>query len=215
MIVVEDPAALYKRLQAQWAKTEADGDELRDRIELREGLQPCARSWKTIRDAKLGDAFGDGCTFIEQRFIDDPVIPHAKKVFELVEMMKKNTVVDGADLDGVFEVATFLKPGATKEQIAALEKRLSTTFQESEEAVLLGNRLLGDYKDFLRASNRIGEVRPVIERFEKAFADANDTKRRVYERAVLDIYGVIEHLRALQWLVIEFQHSVSEGNRVL
>lgn len=85
------------------------------------------------------------------------MIPHAKKVFELVEMMKKNTVVDGADLDGVFEVATFLKPGATKEQIAALEKRLSTTFQESEEAVLLGNRLLGDYKDFLRASNRIGE----------------------------------------------------------
>ena len=53
-------------------------------------------------------------------------------------------------------------------------------------------------------------VRPVIESFEKAYATASEVNKRVYERAALDIYEGIEHLRALQWLVIEIRRPVSE-----
>jgi hypothetical protein len=53
-------------------------------------------------------------------------------------------------------------------------------------------------------------VGPVIDSFEKAYAEASDTNKKVYERAALDTYGGIEGLRALEWLCIEFQHSAYE-----
>ena len=173
-ILVEDLTALYQHLQTQWADTGADGDELIDCLELHKGLERCSGSWKIPRDAKLGDALGvqesdldeyvrEGCALIKQRSIGGPVRTHAtKSICELVQMMNQNMVVGSAGLDGVPKVATFRKPGATEGQIAALEEHLSTTFidddeWESEQAVPPGKHLPDHYKDFLRASNGIGE----------------------------------------------------------
>lgn len=50
-ILVEDLTAFYQHLQTQWADTGADGDELRDFLELHKGLERCSRSWKILRDA--------------------------------------------------------------------------------------------------------------------------------------------------------------------
>ncbi|KAI4612450.1 hypothetical protein J4E80_007183 [Alternaria sp. BMP 0032] len=53
-------------------------------------------------------------------------------------------------------------------------------------------------------------VKPIVEKFEKVYAEANGGNKRVYERAALDLYGGIDQLRALEWLCIEFQHSAYE-----
>ena len=53
-------------------------------------------------------------------------------------------------------------------------------------------------------------VKPIVEKFEKVYAEANEGNKRVYGRAALDLYGGIDQLRALEWLCIEFQHSAYE-----
>jgi len=53
-------------------------------------------------------------------------------------------------------------------------------------------------------------VRPMIVRFEKAYAKASPWNKKVYERAAIDLYGGLEKLKSLEWLCLEYQDSVYE-----
>ncbi len=49
-------------------------------------------------------------------------------------------------------------------------------------------------------------VRPVLQAFEKAYAVASEKNKRLYERAATDLYGGLDAVRALEWLVVVFYH---------
>ncbi|KAF1846545.1 uncharacterized protein K460DRAFT_386735 [Cucurbitaria berberidis CBS 394.84] len=49
-------------------------------------------------------------------------------------------------------------------------------------------------------------VKPVLEAFEKTYADASEVNKRYYERAALDLYGGLEALRQVEWLCVVWYH---------
>jgi len=298
-LVEEDMKELYLHLQEEWNDPDADGDELRDWLENRQGLEHCPEIWKMLRSANLGTALGvreadidafvkEGCALIKQRSTQGPARAYADKTMaELVRMMNENFLAEREN-EGKDDVPTLFKAGASEAQITALEERLARSPAEDDPSnprvMLPGKQLPDDYKDFLRASNGIqfafneedvffaaedvepegawmhnldytlfpsvtdytygsdedevleeiplgeytcftigtgdGEgnvtlippesVRPVVEKFEKVYADASERNKRVCERAALDLYGGLDQLRKLEWLCIEFQHSAYE-----
>ncbi|KAG9190538.1 hypothetical protein G6011_08626 [Alternaria panax] len=285
---------LYQYLLDNWNNPDMSGDETREWLEHRQGLQHYDGMWETLREVDLGEVFGvrmsdveayveEGCALFIQRSTKGPMRPYRSQTMaELVQMIDKNICAERAE-DDEDEIHTVLNSSASEGQIAALEERLSSSRAEDNpddpRVALPNEKLPGDYKDFLRASNGIDEdlffraedvtadgrwmvdlnytlfptegneyltygaerdfdeielgdytcitigtgdhegnvtlipptsVRPVIGRFEKAYAEASEANKKVYERAALDIYGGIEELRKLEWLCIEFQHSAYE-----
>ncbi|KAF2829136.1 hypothetical protein CC86DRAFT_318193 [Ophiobolus disseminans] len=302
-LVEDDIKGLYQHLQEEWNDPFVDGEEQRTWLAYRQGFEHCPSIFQMLREAKLGESLGvceievdafvkEGCALIKKRSIKGPARPYASKTMaELVQLISDNILANCALAeDDADAPSTLLKPGATEDQITALENRLSTSRAEDDpedtRVMLPGKQLPDDYKDFLRTSNGIvcldvgeeggysfsptdevttegawmhdmeytlfpscdpnftygedkdfdniplgeyacftigtgdGEgnvtlippesVTPIIERFEKAYAEANDQNRKVYERAALDLYGGVEQLRKLEWLCIEFQHSAYE-----
>ncbi|OAL54535.1 hypothetical protein IQ07DRAFT_596036 [Pyrenochaeta sp. DS3sAY3a] len=53
-------------------------------------------------------------------------------------------------------------------------------------------------------------VKPVVAKFEEAYARANEHDKRMYERAAMDMYGGIDKLRELEWLCLQFYHWAPE-----
>lgn len=53
-------------------------------------------------------------------------------------------------------------------------------------------------------------VKPVVAKFEDAYARANEHDKRMYERAAMDMYGGIDKLRKLEWLCLQFYHWAPE-----
>jgi len=288
-LVEDSMKGLYQYLLDDWDDPDVSGDETREWLHKRQGLEHCPDIWKLLASAKLGDVFGvrasdvdeyvnEGCALFKQRSTKGPVRPYlSKTIAKLVHMIDKNILTQRED-DGQDAVPTVLHDGASEAQIAALEERLSSPDEDSFVA-LPGGKLPDDYKDFLRASNGIDEdlffnaedvdtsgswmhdmsytlfpdeadghllhgsdrdfdeielgdyacftigtgdgegnvtlippasVRPIVERFEKVYAQASEANKRVYERAALDLYGGIDQVRNFEWLCIEFQHSAYE-----
>ncbi|KAF2738941.1 hypothetical protein EJ04DRAFT_583341 [Polyplosphaeria fusca] len=46
-------------------------------------------------------------------------------------------------------------------------------------------------------------TKATLERFEEEYAKASERQKRMYERAAMDLYGGLERLRKMEWLVVE------------
>lgn len=290
-LIENDMKELYQYLLDSWDDPDISGDEAREWIQRRQGLEHCPGIWDILASAKLGDVFDlriadvdsyvrEGCALFKQRSTEGPARPYlSKSIAELVQMIDNNISTRRKD-DGEDDVAPVLKPGASEAQIAALEARLSLPLADDDcndyGVALLNGKLPDDYQEFLRASNGIGKdiffgaddvdqtgcwmldnghtlfpfeykdyhqddeeeyldhitlgvypefvigtgeiygtvrfipptwTRSIVERVEKAYTEANESKKKLYERAALDMYGGIEQLRAMEWLCVEYRPS--------
>ncbi|KAH6875221.1 hypothetical protein BKA58DRAFT_117671 [Alternaria rosae] len=166
-LVENNMKELYQYLLEGWHDPDISGDETREWLHKRQGLEHCPGIWNVLVSAKLGEVLGvrasdvdeyvdEGCALFEERSTKGPVRTYlSKTIAELVNMMDKNILTQRED-DGQDAVPTVLNDGASEAQIAALEERLSSPDEDSFVA-LPGEKLPDDYKDFLRASNGIEE----------------------------------------------------------
>jgi hypothetical protein len=168
-LVEEDMKDLYEHVWEGSNDPDYDGDELREWLEHRQGLDHCPDIWKLLAKVKLGEALSvyesdvdayvqEGCALIKQRSTQGPARSYASKtVNELVQSLDEAIHADRQD-DGVGEddPPSLLAPGATEAQLTALEERLATPLEadgDEKWVMLPWGKLPEDYKDFLRASN--------------------------------------------------------------
>jgi hypothetical protein len=168
-LVEEDMKELYEYVREESDNSDYDGDELREWLEHRQGLDHCPDIWKLLTKAKPGEALSvhepdvdayvqEGCALIKQRSMQGPARPYASKTMtELVQSLDEALRAEReADGDGVDNPPSLLAPGATEAQLTALEERLATPLETDGDAMgsmLPWGKLPEDYKDFLRASN--------------------------------------------------------------
>jgi hypothetical protein len=220
----------------------------------------------------------EGISIIASRLVNGPENRFAKySITELVKLMDKNYIaarlanpdagehmtVD--DFDPANVPSSFLRAGATDEEVENLEKALQTS-------------LPNDYKEFLGISNGFHDGEPksqtsilygtagvefdetiadtgaelellpycftslklmdefnwpeigntfsigacgdegsawmiprsrievALEEFERVYEEAEERDKRIYEKAAMDIYGGIDKMRDMQWLIITWMH---------
>ncbi|KAI4641175.1 hypothetical protein J4E93_008054 [Alternaria ventricosa] len=163
---------LYQYLLDSWNVSDISGDEAREWIQRRQGLEHCPGIWDILASAKLGEMFDlrvadvdayvkEGCALFKQRSIEGPARPYlSTSIAELVQMIENNIFTRRKD-DGEDDITPVLRPGASEAQIAALEARLSLPLADDDcddyGVALLNGKLPDDYQEFLRASNGIGK----------------------------------------------------------
>lgn len=260
----------------------------------RQAIAQSRQAWRLLLDGAISYEFeideralkeyvDEGTDIINTRLTNGPIRPWADKTIkELVEIMDANyikarkldpnqgrhMIVPDFRADNVPD--TWLKPGASEEEINDLERKLG-----DDAGPLV---LPDDYKEFLRVSNgyyvdepdsqvgifygssviekddrldiveigvdlipsqhlsvelmeafswpEAGEVASLgaggdegciallppslvklgIEHFNEVYEKASEPDKKVLERACKDLYGGVEELRKLQWVVIDWAH---------
>ncbi|KAI4950380.1 hypothetical protein J4E91_004262 [Alternaria rosae] len=171
-LIENDMKDLYQYLLDIWDDPDISGDEAREWIQRRQGLEHCPGIWDILASVRLGEVFDlrvadvdayvkEGCALFKQRSTEGPERPYlSKSIAELVQMIDNNIFTRRKD-DGEDDISTVLKPGASEVQIAALEARLSLPLADDDcsdyGVTLLNGKLPDDYQEFLRASNGIGK----------------------------------------------------------
>ncbi|KAJ4309493.1 hypothetical protein N0V94_008901 [Neodidymelliopsis sp. IMI 364377] len=168
---------LYRQFQTGHNEMVVNSRDLRKRTNERLGLDRAPRIWELLRDTNIGTELGvdlssvekfvqEGCGLIKQRFTEGCTRLYTdNSIAELVELLNDATMAKSSIKYGNDdEVARHLHPPATEEEIAGLERRLSTTkaSREDEELGLMlpEASLPEDYKEFLRISNGFYTGRP-------------------------------------------------------